>query len=146
KTLIDRAYLLERAYRLASIVSLVFPLSSNYEYYYNQEIVPKNMRKLYFSLIGNIKDNQDISQIRQQNIEDFVLLLLYIQGYTKMNSPEDPLILSIIYLPNARNEAFEILQKIEQKMKNIQNNPISTKKNKIFAQRILSLIQKMQTN
>lgn len=146
KTLLDRAYLWERAYRLASLVSLIFPLSSNYEYYYNQEIVAKNIRKLYFSLIGNIKENQDISQIRQQNIEDFVLLLLFIQGYTKMNSPQDPFLLGVIYLPNSRNEAFDILQKIEQKMKNMQNNPFSTKTNKIFARRILNLIQKLHAN
>lgn len=141
RTLIDTAYLNERIYRTIAILALLLPLSSKYEYYYDQEITSKNMRKLYYSLFDKIDYKKDISQIKQQSIEDFVYILLFINGYSKFNSSFDILFMNIIYLPKVRNESIDIIEKIKEKMKLIKNNPLSTKQNKLFASRILNLIE-----
>ena len=140
-TLFDDAYYSERIYRLLSMLVLILPVSPQYEYYYDQETVSKNIRKIYLALTSDIKFNKDISQIRQQSIEDFIYLLLFINGYTKFNSKFDIIFLNLIYLPNSRNQAFETLEKLKSKLEGIKNNPLSTRQNKLFANRMLKLIE-----
>lgn len=140
KTLLDTAYYYERIYRILGMLVLITPLATKYEYYFDEDIVRKNLRKLYFSMFGDIKFNQNISQIRQQTIEDFIMILVYIKGASKLNRDSDIWALNLLYLPGVRNEAYDILEKIEQKLESIKNSPLSTKENKIFAKRMLDFI------
>lgn len=139
-TLFDRAYIIERLHRLMSLLILLMPLSTKYEYYYDQKITISNINKLYESLLETIKPNQTISQIKQQAIEDFIYILVYISGYSEMNSEEDVIVMNTLFLPSVRNKAFETLQKIENKLKSIKNNLTATAENKVFCSRMLHFI------
>jgi hypothetical protein len=147
QTLLDKAYIIERAYKVNSMFSLIVPLSltSGFEYYYDQDIHSKNIRKLYNALFSSINLNKDISKMKQQQIEDFISILLLLNYYDKS---QNPLIynlrLNMLLLPSVRNEAFNTLEKIEKKLKTISESNLSTYNNKIFAKRMLYLIENIK--
>ncbi|MCS7244043.1 MAG: zinc-dependent metalloprotease [Candidatus Calescibacterium sp.] len=141
KTLLDSAYYNERMYRFLLMLFLFAPPSTKYEYYFGEDVFAKNLRKLYLALFNDVKFNKDLSLIRQQSIEDFVFLLIYLSGYSKFNNPSDVVMLNLLYLPNLRNESFSVLEKVKIKFENMKNSPLSTKVNKTFASRMLNFIE-----
>ncbi len=144
KTILGNAYLIDRIYRLLSMLVLVIPnpYLTEREYYQNVSIAKKNLYNLYYSLFKDFDGTKKMDLIKKQVIEDFVYLMVLLSGYNvKQVGTAVPINLSILSSPIYRDLVFDIISKIESKLDNVINNKESLNENRIFAKRLKKYLE-----
>lgn len=144
KTILGNAYLIDRMYRVLSMLVLVFPnpYLTEREYYENINISKKNLYNLYYNIFKDFKGDKSIDLIRKQNIEEFVYLMVLLSEYNvKQVGTDFSLKVSILASPNYRDSIFDIISKIDNKLDNIINDSKSLSENKIFAKRLKKYLE-----
>ena len=144
KTILGNAYLIDRIYRLLSMLVLVIPnpYLTEREYYQNVSIAKKNLYNLYYSLFKDFDGTKKMDLTKKQVIEDFVYLMVLLSGYNvKQVGTAFPINLSVLSSPVYRDSVFDILCKIESKLDNVINNKKSLNENKIFAKRLKKYLE-----
>ena len=139
KSILGNAYLIDRIYRLLSMLVLVLPnpYLTEREYYENNSVLKKNLYSLYYSMFNDFKGDKEISLIRKQNIEDFIYLLVLLGGYnTKQVGTAFALNMSVLSSSVYRDSIFDIISKVEVKLDQVINDKKSLNENKIFAKRL----------
>jgi predicted Zn-dependent protease len=139
KTILGNAYLIDRIYRLLSMLVLVLPnpYLTEREYYENNNILRKNLYNLYYAIFTDFKGDKKIDLVRKQNIEDFIYLLVLLSGYnTKQVGTSFALNMSVLSSSVYRDSIFDIISKIEGKLDQVINDKKSLNENKIFAKRL----------
>ncbi|MGC8815202.1 MAG: zinc-dependent metalloprotease [bacterium] len=144
KTILGNAYLIDRIYRLLSMIVLVLPnpYLTEREYYENISISKKNLYNLYYNIFKDFKADKSIDLIKKQNIEDFIYLIVLLSGYNvKQAGSASALNLSILSSSAYRDSILDIISKIEDKLDNVINDKKSLNENKLFARRLKKYLE-----